>query len=428
MKLPQESKPRDTTAKILNRVDDSGDDSGGNCRLQIQGGAESHVEDDSLVPSKKNERASRDTILEILADDISVPGERDGSGVPTHPKLSSRACPKLIFQANEKYTVAQRGAVKDMGFQHILHMKVERVPTHLAYWVLDNFNANSSELTLTNGRSIPVDEEDVHLVFGFPKGGRKIQRRRKSDGLDSETTFYNQFGEMKRDRIKLKMVYDKMMEDVDGGDAFKMNFVVLLTACLIESNINGYAAAPTRHTGQQPPLGILTPEVSFGESIPMPQRYALGAPGWDDERVQSEFNGSLKLQLWRSEKHTLRNIDMFFFPVLSRDHYYIVCFDMRKREALVIDNSDEREGVDIRQQYGSAPFRLQTVFADHLYMEGLKTKSLMVRRACMARLEMSWRDTNNNNDCGVYVMRHMETYMGQSVNAWKCNLEKGNVF
>ncbi|KAH6779521.1 hypothetical protein C2S52_010758 [Perilla frutescens var. hirtella] len=118
----------------------------------------------------------------------------------------------------------------------------------------------------------------------------------------------------------------------------------------------------------------------------------------------------------------------FFFPVLSRDHYYIVCFDMRKREALVRDNSDEREGVDIRQQYGSAPFRLQTVFADYLYTEGLKTKSLMVRRACMARLEISWRDIDNNNDCGVYVMRHMETYMGQSVNAWKCNLEKGNVF
>ncbi|KAH6775547.1 hypothetical protein C2S52_013108 [Perilla frutescens var. hirtella] len=782
-------------------------------------------------------RESRDTILEFSDDDISVPRDIDGSGVPTHPKLSSRACPKLIFQANEKYTVAQREAVKVMGFQNILHMKVERVPTQLAYWVLDNFNANSSELTLANGRSIPVDEEDVHLVFGFPKGGRKIQRRRKSDVLDSEITFYNQFGEMKRDRIKLKMVYDKMMKDVDGGDVFKMNFVVLVTACLIESNINGYAAAPmlrymdteglksiheldwceyvirsliehkrmwqanktksfggpilfittmyldrvishgkrlvdrsfptvkgwtfhlirkrekqemaaggfgggrlcpqfekageeeapsshdegrrregssndvgvdemqqfateflaksklmadtmvqlillieralkhlwenprfkkildagqqlagcrlaTHHTEEStrstqfydqeddddkfwsdpgciaaleeiekailkreewknqmfdPPsfsLGLTQvfaradnitvedqsipnesrqedyrgdadkenveeteiisnkdneggadtkptkgkrrkgkqpacEEDNVGRRLrsrkekvisdaPVPpiakrkgttsnetelvdgsanleqkdkqiyywlvhhatenqeevvftyknmnvrreefqslregmwisthvidvwsnilnhneahrastspfrffattdaSRYALGAPGWDDERVQSEFSDSLKLQLWRSEKHTLRNIDMFFFPVLSREHYYIVCFDMKKREALVIDNSDEREGLDIRQHYGSAPFRLQTVFADYLYTKGLKTKSLTVRRACMSRLEMCWRDSVNNNDCGVYVMRHMETYMGQSVNAWKCNLEKGNLF
>ncbi|KAH6823621.1 hypothetical protein C2S53_006528 [Perilla frutescens var. hirtella] len=70
----------------------------------------------------------------------------------------------------------------------------------------------------------------------------------------------------------------------------------------------------------------------------------------------------------------------------------------------------------------------QTVFADYQYTEGMKTKSLMVRRACMARLEMTWRDTENNNDCSVYAMRHMETYMEQSVNAWKCNLEKGNVW
>ncbi|KAH6800536.1 hypothetical protein C2S52_001000 [Perilla frutescens var. hirtella] len=46
------------------------------------------------------------------------------------------------------------------------------------------------------------------------------------------------------DRIKLKLVYDKMMEDVGGGEVFRMDFLVLLTACLIESNINGYAAAP----------------------------------------------------------------------------------------------------------------------------------------------------------------------------------------
>ncbi|KAH6832324.1 C2 calcium/lipid-binding and GRAM domain containing protein [Perilla frutescens var. hirtella] len=70
-----------------------------------------------------------------------------------------------------------------MGFKHILNMKVDKVPTQLAHWVLDNFDANSSEMRLMNGNSIPVDAEDVHLVFRFPKGGRKIERRRKSDVL-----------------------------------------------------------------------------------------------------------------------------------------------------------------------------------------------------------------------------------------------------
>ncbi|KAH6778314.1 hypothetical protein C2S51_009626 [Perilla frutescens var. frutescens] len=70
---------------------------------------------------------------------------------------------------------------------------------------------------------------------------------------------------------------------------------------------------------------------------------------------------------------------------------------------------------------------LQNVFADYLYTEGLKARSGTVRCAYLARLDMNWRDIENNNYCGVYTMRHMETYMGQSSKAWNCNLEKGNV-
>ncbi|GKC22263.1 hypothetical protein Tco_1024413 [Tanacetum coccineum] len=34
------------------------------------------------------------------------------------------------------------------------------------------------------------------------------------------------------------------------------------------------------------------------------------------------------------------------------------------------------------------------------------------------RLQMAWRTTNNNKDCGVFVMRHMETYNGTSLALW----------
>ncbi|KAH6771911.1 hypothetical protein C2S52_005352 [Perilla frutescens var. hirtella] len=64
----------------------------------------------------------------------------------------------------------------------------------------------------------------------------------------------------------------------------------------------------------------------------------------------------------------------------------------------------------------------QNVFADYLYTEGLKVRSGTVRCAYLARLDMNWRDKENNNYCGVYTMRHMETYMGQSSKSWDCNL------
>lgn len=41
-------------------------------------------------------------------------------------------------------------------------------------------------------------------------------------------------------------------------------------------------------------------------------------------------------------------------------------------------------------------------------------------------LEMSWQTDNNYVDCGVFAMRHMETYTGKNVNKkeWDCGLSK----
>ena len=39
------------------------------------------------------------------------------------------------------------------------------------------------------------------------------------------------------------------------------------------------------------------------------------------------------------------------------------------------------------------------------------------------RVKMPWRDSKNKKDCGIYVMRHMETFKGKS--DWKSDLKKG---
>ncbi|KAK9668737.1 hypothetical protein RND81_13G082500 [Saponaria officinalis] len=40
-------------------------------------------------------------------------------------------------------------------------------------------------------------------------------------------------------------------------------------------------------------------------------------------------------------------------------------------------------------------------------------------------VKMSWRSTTNVDDCGVYVMRHMETFKGDP--KWGCGLKKNDV-
>ncbi|XP_042044306.1 uncharacterized protein LOC121790083 [Salvia splendens] len=81
---------------------------------------------------------------------------------------------------------------------------------------------------------------------------------------------------------------------------------------------------------------------------------------------------------------------MIFFPIWVHDHFYIMCFNLKIQMLDVIDNALVTEEM-VKHKYGGAPAILN--------------------------------DTNKV-DCGVYVMRHMETYMGGPVRNWNSGLAK----
>nr|GMD63497.1 universal stress protein A-like protein [Ipomoea batatas] len=49
-----------------------------------------------------------------------------------------------------------------------------------------------------------------------------------------------------------------------------------------------------------------------------------------------------------------------------------------------------------------------------------------VRRLKPKRMQISWRDRTILEDNGIYTMRHMESYLGQSVSRWYCGIVKGD--
>ena len=66
-------------------------------------------------------------------------------------------------------------------------------------------------------------------------------------------------------------------------------------------------------------------------------------------------------------------------------------------------------------------------FADFLTTSGLEMKSNGLReKHQITRMKMPWRDTKNKYDCGIYVMRHMETYRGGGLKTWRSGLKKSN--
>lgn len=70
---------------------------------------------------------------------------------------------------------------------------------------------------------------------------------------------------------------------------------------------------------------------------------------------------------------------------------------------------------------------LNLLFQVRFFCEWMTANKFIVRGRSLInlpiqRLAMPWRDEVNKVDCGVFAMRHMETYMGQRVRDWNIGL------
>nr|GMC91205.1 uncharacterized protein LOC109184077 [Ipomoea batatas] len=97
--------------------------------------------------------------------------------------------------------------------------------------------------------------------------------------------------------------------------------------------------------------------------------------------------------------------------------------ELNKRFDILDNSSSDSPG---NEKYGDVPTTLITMLAEYFHVKEDDAKSNLVKGLTPARLRMSWRDNNNKVDCGVFTMRHMETYMGKGTKGSDCGLEKEN--
>nr|GMC82812.1 zinc finger BED domain-containing protein RICESLEEPER 2-like [Ipomoea batatas] len=106
-----------------------------------------------------------------------------------------------------------------------------------------------------------------------------------------------------------------------------------------------------------------------------------------------------------------------FFPIIWQEHYFLLCSDFCRFRLEIIDNSSSPAAK--MDKYGECLVDMEFFTKTHpgrsMLCAGLEPK----------RMQMPWRDFNNKIDCGVYLMRHMETFTSQAVRYWDCGLVKG---
>ncbi|KVI11116.1 Peptidase C48, SUMO/Sentrin/Ubl1 [Cynara cardunculus var. scolymus] len=135
------------------------------------------------------------------------------------------------------------------------------------------------------------------------------------------------------------------------------------------------------------------------------------------------------------ESLSFKNIDLVFFAIVEAEHFYLLRFNLKRVAFVVIDNMS----VDISSEtkYSVTPSILcyhsmslytkylsyvtsyiflsyKTLFVEYLSYISHK-KADAIDRTSLVRLKMKWRTNENSIGCGIFVMCHMETYMGQSV-------------
>nr|GMD89966.1 uncharacterized protein LOC109158392 [Ipomoea batatas] len=109
-------------------------------------------------------------------------------------------------------------------------------------------------------------------------------------------------------------------------------------------------------------------------------------------------------EIERLQNLDINDADLIFFPVLRHGHYFLICINVKASKLEIIDNKSLIRGVTMKDKYGDCT----TLLVDELTEEVV---------------DMSWKESENYIDCGLFVMRHMETYKG-TLKKWNPGFRK----
>lgn len=184
-------------------------------------------DDFEVVPYSARTKNAEPAISDIEGVDVAKPSDQ------------RRVSPRLLVVALSQLNALQMKAVEDIGFGHLLQLQVESVPGRLVTWCLDRFQPIKCSIQLPDKSLLHISAEDVFLIFGFPKGAQRIDKKSitQDDEIIKEWTTKLK---KKRYRILPSDVVSAMLGEADGGVWFKRLFLMLVETCLFENAADGY--------------------------------------------------------------------------------------------------------------------------------------------------------------------------------------------
>ncbi|KAJ9554625.1 hypothetical protein OSB04_018670 [Centaurea solstitialis] len=140
----------------------------------------------------------------------------------------------------------------------------------------------------------------------------------------------------------------------------------------------------------------------------------------EDTNIRQFWNNVCSFMEKDGDIDDLINFELVFFPIVNGCHYYVICFDLQKGSFHILDNNVTNKASSTN--YGIVPYNVHKVFVEALkIIKDERANKLL--KAKQKIQKMSWR-TSNQVDCGIFAMRHMETFMGGNLLKWHCGFDQ----
>ncbi|KAJ0864285.1 hypothetical protein HanPSC8_Chr12g0540201 [Helianthus annuus] len=138
-----------------------------------------------------------------------------------------------LLDAISSLSDEQKKAVIEMGFEALLSLKINSVPTRLGHWLVMNYDEDRQEINTGNHR-IKITSKLVEECLGIPRGKIAVLEKNKPrKGVGERVDeFKNQFDNPK---IRVIEVIDLIKESSQAGKLFNTNFLVVVNTLLGET-------------------------------------------------------------------------------------------------------------------------------------------------------------------------------------------------
>nr|GMC63016.1 uncharacterized protein LOC109158392 [Ipomoea batatas] len=140
------------------------------------------------------------------------------------------------------------------------------------------------------------------------------------------------------------------------------------------------------------------------------------------EKKKQNFYERMTYEIERLQNLDINDADLIFFPVLRHGHYFLICINVKASKLEIIDNKSLVRGVTMKDKYGDCTTLLVTALKEYLAL-GSSALFWKVDELTEEVVDMSWKESENYIDCGLFVMRHMETYKG-TLKKWNPGFKK----